>query len=126
MGNPQEEITGKRPGEYSAWHRKALPRWCYMTDGDWFEQRSREGKLKSVAYIETIQLSQVEEAHKHHAVWASKAKGGLTAEIEERMGVPAYVVWHNPECTDFLVLRIMETEPKRMNKDQYIEFIKNL
>lgn len=122
--NPIEEITDKRPTNYSRWHRKALPKECYMTDGDWFEQRVIGGELKSVAYIETIQVSSIAEADKDYALWPSKKS--LTSEIEERMGIPAYVVWHNPECTDFLVLRITGTEAKRMNGQQYAEFIKGL
>lgn len=124
MDCPQEEITGKRPLNYSRWHRRVLPRDCYMTDGDWFEQRVKNGELVSVAYIETIQIDTVEEADKRYPLW--KSKKSLTPEIGKRMGIPAYVVWHNPECTDFLVLRSTETKPKRMNESEYKEFIKNL
>lgn len=35
-----------------------------MTDGDFFEQRFKDGRLVSVAYIETIQVSSVENADK--------------------------------------------------------------
>ena len=48
MDCPQEEITGARPTNYSSWHREALPRKCYMTDGDWFEQRVEKGDLVSI------------------------------------------------------------------------------
>jgi len=121
---PLEEITGKRPTNYSVWHRKALPDWCKVTDGDWFEQRSKMGVFKSVAYIETIQVPKVDNADKNYPPWSSKKS--LCIEIEEKMGIPAYVIWHNAECTDFLVLRITETKPKRMSDKEYIEFIKGL
>ena len=124
MGNPLEEITGKRPSNYSTWHRKALPEWCKMTDGDWFEQRIEEGELKSVAYIETIQVPKVEEADKAYPLW--KSKKSLCLEIKEKMGIPAYIVWHNVDCNDYLVMRIAETTPQRMNEEKYIEFLKNL
>lgn len=124
MEDPPEEITYKRPTNYSTWHRQALPRECYMTDGDWFEQRLKDGKLISVAYIETIQIDIVEEADKRYPLWPSKKS--LSLEIAEKMSIPVYTVWHNPDCTDFLVLRITGTKPKRMNKDQYVKFIKNL
>lgn len=42
------------------------------------------------------------------------------------MGIPAYVVWHNAECTDFMVQRITEAISKRMNEEEYKQFIKNL
>lgn len=124
MDCPQEEITGERPSNYSRWHRQALPVECYMTDGDWFEQRVKNRELVSVSYIETIQIATVEQADTRYPLW--KSKKSLSLEIEEKMGIPAYTVWHNPDCTDFLVLRITETKPKRMNKDKYVEFIKNL
>jgi len=124
MVDPQEEITERRPTNYSRWHREALPEWCYMTDGDWFEQRVIEGELKAVAYIETIEIEKPGEGNKSHPLW--KSKRALCLEIERKMGIPAYVVWHNAACNDFLVQRITETNPRRMNKEEYIEFIKNL
>lgn len=126
MSNPPplEEITGKRPTNYSRWHRKALPDWCKVTDGDWFEQRVKEGVFRSVAYIETIQVPTVDNADANYPPWASKKS--LCLEIEEKMGIPAYVVWHNADCMDFMVLRITETTPKRMNEEEYKQFIKNL
>jgi len=123
--SPLEEITGKRPTNYSKWHRPpTLPSWCYMTDGDWFEQRVRNGKLISVAYIETIEIDNPSEGDKTHPVW--KSKKSLLLEIQEKMDIPSYIVWHNAECTDFLVLRISETKPKRMNQNEYKAFIKSL
>lgn len=122
--SPQKEITGKRPTDYSKWHRGALPKEYFMTDGDWFEQRIKDEKLCSVAYIETIQVSIVDDADKNYPVWPSKES--LCNEIEEKMGIPAYIVWHNSSCTDFLVLRITESNSKRMSQKEYIEFIKTL
>ena len=121
---PLQEITGRRPTNYSAWHRRALPEWCKMTDGDWFEQRWRDGEFKSVAYIETIQVSIIDKANEYYPLWSSKRS--LCLEIENKMKIPAYVVWHNPECTDFLVLRITKDKPMRMDEETYIQFIKNL
>jgi len=97
-----------------------------MTDGDWFEQRMRYGKVVTVAYIETIGVPKptVENADKEYEPWGLKPH--LCREIEERMSIPSYIVWHNEDCTDFLVLRITETTPKRMNEEEYKEFIKNL
>lgn len=123
---PQEEITGGRPGNYSSWHRRVLPKDCYMTDGDWFEQRLKDGKLTAVAYIETIQVPSVDRAVKgEFPVWSSKKS--LCSEIEEKMAIPSYVVWHNAECNDFLIARITElTNPKRMNEERYVIFLKGM
>lgn len=95
-----------------------------MTDGDWFEQRVRDEKLISVAYIETIEIDNPSEGDKTHPAW--KSKKALLLEIQEKMGIPAYIVWHNAKCTDFLVLRTSENKPQKMNVDEYKEFIKSL
>ena len=125
MSNPQEEITGKRPKNYSLWHRyPTLPKWCYQTDGDFFEQRVKDGVLQSVAYIETIEVPSVDNADKRYPPWKSKVN--LCLEIEKKMGIPAYIVWHNADCNDFLVMRITETTSQRMDEEEYIGFVKNL
>jgi hypothetical protein len=121
---PQEEVTGERPSNYSKWHRRALPSWCSVTDGDWFEQRTKDGKFKAVAYIETIQVPVVHGADKAYPPWPSKAN--LCQEIKDEMGIPVYIVWHNAGCDDFLVLKLGEAKPKRMNGQEYAEFIKGL
>lgn len=95
-----------------------------MTDGDWFEQRIRNGELQAVAYIETMQVPNVKDAHINYKPWTSKQK--LCQEIQEKMHIPAYYVWHNLECTDFLVLKTDETTPKRMTEKQYVLFLKTL
>jgi hypothetical protein len=106
------------------WHRRALPDWCKVTDGDWFEQRVKNGEFKSVAYIETIQVPTVDRANENYPLWSSKRS--LCLEIERKMGIPAYIVWHNAECNDFMVQRISETTPKRMSEEEYKQFIENL
>lgn len=120
--SPIEEITGERPTNYSKWHRRALPRWCYMTDGDWFEQRVIDGKLVSVAYVETIEVDEVESADINYPLWESKK--ALNEEIEGKMKIPALIVYHNPECNDFLVLYGLKKI--RMDTTQYKRFIESL
>jgi len=95
-----------------------------MTDGDWFEQRVIDGQLRSVAYVETIQLTDVEEAPVTHPVWSSKRS--LLLEIESKMRIPAYIVWHNEACDDFLVLRPTDNTSRRMKGEEYEEFIKGM
>lgn len=97
-----------------------------MTDGDWFEQRTKNGEFKSVAYIETIGVPAptIENANINYPPWRTKKE--LCLEIEKKMRIPAYVVWHNEDCNDFLVLRITEITPKRMNEEEYKQFIQSL
>lgn len=125
MDNPQRRFKRVKSERYSDWHRyPTLPKWCYMTDADWFEQRLKDGQLRTVACIETIEVGVVDSADKDYPLFRSKKP--LYQEMEGKMGFPVYIVWHNPECTDFLVLRITETKPKRMNESEYKEFIKGL
>ena len=118
------EITNNRPKNYSIWHRK-LPDWCYMTDGDFFEQRKKGEMLVSVAYIETIEIDDPYGGNKTHPLWPSKKS--LMFEIEEKMKIPAYIVWHNSTCDKFLVKRISDyIEPRKMSEREYNNFLMSL
>jgi len=123
---PREEITGERPSNYSKFHREILPEWCYMTDGDWFEQRWINNEFKLIAYVETIQVPSLEDdPDRIYPVWSSKK--GLCGKIEAKMGIPAYVVWHNEACTKFFVQRaLIEAKGRTMNQSEYIDFILTL
>ena len=49
---PRDEVTGRRPSNFSEWHRRKLPDRCALADVDWCEVR--EGSV--VAILETIQV----------------------------------------------------------------------
>jgi len=127
---PQEEITGRRvgPSNYSKWHRKALPNWCYVVNGDWFELRRKSigGNLEIVAYIETIE---VENPAEYTPLWP--ATKSLVLQMVQKIGIPVFVVWHNPKCTKFNVWRV-SLEDKSMKKkrvmdeNEYKSFIMSL
>lgn len=126
---PQKELTNKRPTNYSNWHRAVLPRWCYYTDGDSFEQRMDNGNLITVAYIETIQVPPlfIDSAQCEYPLWPSKK--ALMMDISEGMKIPCFVVRHKPSCDLFFVARFLngeEIEEQLMNQQQYTEFICNL
>ena len=127
---PQRELTGKRPSNYSAWHRTKLPKWCYHTDGDWFEQRVANGKLVAVAYIETIEIPPlfINNAQREYELWPSKK--ALVADIYNRMNIPCFIVRHTADCTNFCLSRVTptgaETEAIVMNEAKYISWILNL
>lgn len=123
---PQDELTDARPTNYSKWHREKLPRWCYVTNGDWFEQRSIDGKLATIALIETIEVPggrNTETADKEFPIWQSKK--ALLENAEKEWNVPTFIVWHNPSCTEFLVQRIGQP-PVKMNEQEYRAFLMNL
>jgi len=111
---------------YSDWHRNALPNWCYMTDGDWFEQRFKSGILTTVAYIETIGVPapSIRNSDIDYPIWSSKES--LCVEIEKKMHIPSYVVWCNEDCTKFLVKSPLRGDRREMTSQQYIIFLKNL
>lgn len=122
---PMDERTGKRPKNYSIWHRNKLPEWCKMTDGDYFEQREIDGELRAVAYMETIQVSDVNAAQMgRYPVWPSK--DALCKEIQRKVKIPSFIVYHNPKCDDFLVFSYTNHVYTRMTEEEYINFIKGL
>lgn len=127
---PQKEITGKRPSNYSTWHRAKLPKWCYHTDGDWFEQRLVNGKLMTVAYIETIEVPPlfINNAQHKYDLWPSKK--ALMADIYNRMKIPCFIVRHTANCKTFCVSQATstgyETEATIMKEAEYIAWILNL
>jgi len=120
---PLPEITGgkyrgKAPTNFSEWHRTNLPEWCYMTDGDYFLQAKIGGKLSSVAYVEEIEVEDVDAAMLgSYPIWPSK--DALCREIKEKMKIQSFIVYHNPQCTDFLVFSYTDKTYRRMTKDEY-------
>lgn len=117
-----KELTNNRPKAYSQWHRK-LPEFCYQTDGDFFEQRIRKGRLRVVAIIETICLNNVDK-YINYPIWDSKM--ALYKELKEKVQVPVYIVYHNKECSKFMVIVLGEGKPVKMNEEEYSIFIKGL
>jgi len=84
---PIKEITGERPSTFSKWHRAKLPKWCLMTDGDFFiPVKKADNSISSVTYME---------------------------EIHEKMKIPSFIVFHNEECTDILVFSFSGISFKR-------------
>jgi hypothetical protein len=127
---PKEEVTGTRkgPSNYSKWHRRALPSWCYVVNGDWFELRKRrsDGNLEIVAYIETIE---VDDPTKHTPLWL--ATKGLVLEAVKKFSIPTFVVWHTPKCDIFVVWKVSENDKemkfkKVMSDSEYRKFVMNL
>jgi len=126
---PPKEITGKRPTNYSTWHRSNLPEYCYMVDGDWFEMRERDDQLVPVACFETIEIGGlfIPNAQKEYLLW--KAKVALYQHIKQKMGIPVFIVRHTPDCKQFSVARLTdngETEAIVMSEDEYKDLILNL
>ena len=118
-------MTFKRPTNYSLWHRAKLPSWCFMTDGDFFEQRRIDDALQTVAYVETIQVPDVHAAAMG-AYPVFPSKDALCAEIQQKMGIPSYIVYHAVDCHEFLVYSYTDRIYKSMTEQEYINLVKNL
>ena len=111
----KREITGKRPLNYSRFHREQLPPWCYMTDLDSIEWRDSRG---IVALIETADI---------HSRCDRRWQMNVIRELSCRADIPAYFVRYDQECRIFLVERIDRLGfQKVMDRNQYIKFIREL
>jgi len=128
--SPPREITGKRPTNYSRWHRAKLPENCYMTDGDWFEQRLVNGEMFTIAFIETIQIPPqfVQQAQQTFYLWSSKE--ALMKSINSQVDFPCFVVRHTADCKIFCVSQInsngQETEAIIMFEEEYKQWLVSL
>jgi hypothetical protein len=120
---PQKEITNKRPTNYGYWHREKLSRWCYQTDGDFFEQRFNNEDLTAVAYIETVQIP-TGTTPEQYPIWESKV--ALANEITKKMQIPGYFVWHYENCKIFFVQRIGTDYIMKLSENEYRNFIMGL
>jgi hypothetical protein len=129
---PLGEVTGERPSNFSAWHRKTLPPRCAMADVDWCEVR--EGRV--VAWIETIQVKpeHIEKAgdwiitdpwlkcwypkyDKRYPLWETKK-----VVINYLIGVsklPFYIVYHTPTMSRVRVIDYRRKRVKDFNEEGF-------
>ena len=108
------EVTGERPLEYSQWHRRHAPSWCYCTDLDFIEWRSGRG---IVAVMEV----------KRGGACLTGFQLKVLKELSEKLGVPAYLIRHNEDLTEFRVEQLHpEHWTRTMNSHQYREFLASL
>ena len=106
------ERHNNRDLRYSKWHREKLPGFCYATDLDWIEWRPDKG---IVAFIEAkIGISTP----------ISKFQISVFEELEEKTGVPFFIVNHTEDMDLFKVTRKGRVE--RLDEAAFIEFMKQL
>lgn len=118
---PQEEVTNNRPKNYSKFRRTLS--FGYCTDGDFFEQRVKDGELVAVAYIETIQIPNYADP-KDYPVWDSKK--ALAEEIKNKMNIPAFYVYNIKSCNFFYIMPVGTDKILKLSKLEYINFLKHL
>lgn len=107
------EHTFNRDLRYSQWHRNRLPSDCYCSDLDWIEWRNGRG---IVAFIET-------KANKGRV---SDFQRKIFLELEERLGIPFFVVHYNDDLTEFMVMRLSDNFTDVFDEAGYIAWLSNL
>ena len=108
----REERHNRRDLRYSKWHRDNLPNYCYATDLDWIEWRPDKG---IVAFVET-------KIGWDTPITSFQEK--VFAELEEKSGVPVFVVNHTEKLDQFKVSR--RGRVLRLDEVEFIEFMKQL
>lgn len=143
-------ITGKRPSIYSKWHRKYLPRECYVMDIDWVECKNDliPRALLEVSEINHEYINKGEDPHLK-TLWYVLRRTWFQRKtleyISSNLDIPAFIVIHDDKIPlkKFLVLRItndlnklnwknyqlediLKFDPKDMTEEEYINFIKKM
>jgi hypothetical protein len=121
----RQEQYFNRPSEYSEWHR-TLSNKCLTMDCDWIEVREGRG---IVAFIETaikpdeIKLCDLIDRKQ-------KFQTKILLDIQAKMKVPAYLVFHKRDLSTFWIFTILSTGQtylwKTIGKKEYAEFIEHL
>lgn len=127
---PQKERTGRRPTNYSQWHRyPTLPKECFMVDVDWFEMRQEGSQMVPAACVETMEVGAlfIHNSQREYPLW--DAKKALYLYIKRRLGIPVFIVRHTSDCKLFSVARLTEggeTEAKIMTEHEYKDLLVRL
>ena len=127
IDNVKQEKIGKRPSEYSEWHRTLGSE--YLTaDIDYVEFRRGRG---IVALID-VTGEMNDEGHLLNSkkfIWArTKMQREILSAMSKALGVPAFFVLHTKDMTIFHVYNLSDIaeKPLRMSCEEYTRFVKNL
>jgi len=121
---PVEKRVPYRSSFYGDWHRRTLPKYCRMSDADWFEVRDET----IVACIETIVIPQmfIDEAQKIYPIFSQedwKTKALVLKEIHKKMNLPVLIVRHTSDCKRFALSYVTpsgdETEQQVMTEEAF-------
>jgi hypothetical protein len=127
IDNVKQEKIGKRPSEYSEWHR-TLGREYLTADIDFVEYRIGRG---IVALID-VTGEMEDEGHLLNSkrfIWErTKMQREILSTMSKALGVPAFFVLHTKGMTLFHVYDLSDTteKPLRMTNAEYTNFIKKL
>lgn len=126
-GGTKGEKTGERNSEYSAWHRTLGPDY-YAIDIDFVEYRMGKGIVAFMAVTGKC----VDENHIMNSkpyIWQrTTMEREILLILSQKVNVPAFFVIHTNDLQIFHVHKIGDDlkEYKKMNRQEYGEFIKGL
>ena len=110
-----EEKTYQRKLDYSLWHRK-LPSYCKAWNIDFVEVRN--GRI--VAFMEVAEtiypLELVDLKFKLGHKWLLDTLTKLTT-------IPSYIMFHNPNLTQFKVFNLFKGDVKLYDEKEYRNFL---
>lgn len=127
INDVKQEKTGKRPSEYSQWHR-LLGREYLAVDIDYVEYRTGRG---IVALID-VTGEMEDERHLLNSkkyIWArTEIQREILSTMSKALGVPAFFVLHTKGMTIFHVYDLSDImeKPLRMSCAEYTSFVKSL
>ena len=98
---------------YNNWHFDKLPREYYAMDIDFLEIRKGRG---------IVALVEVKNEYEKVKKWQLD----YYIELSGKLNVPAYLVIHRKNLTEFKVTNLITKETKLFDEQQHINFIKNL
>jgi len=115
---------------YSLWHRSKIFEGCFTVDVDYVEFRNGRDVVALICVTSRLNDVQHMNNSKPMIFERSKAERRILWFLSWCTGVPAYYVIHLTDLTVFDVYRVHEQGElenfDRMNRDQYVAFIRGL
>jgi len=125
MRLPKPEFTKLRDESYNLWHR-TIGDTYYMIDIDSVEWRSQKG---IVAFIETALYDVSKGYYISELLTRKEMEILILNELQERAGIPSFLVLHTPNLTTFWVFKIQNAKPRfwqTFSQPDYANFIRSL
>jgi len=126
----RERVRPEPLSVFYEWHVENMPSWYTKIDADYVgyidPYRFPEHAYKPYIIMELIHIRNREK-------WGSDApskypihnhKKHTYEEIDERIDVPVYVMWHPSACDEFIIKRLGDDETKQLDdKHEFADFL---
>lgn len=124
----KEERTGERCSKYSEWHRTLGPEY-HAIDIDFIEWRSERGVVGVLGVTGRLNNEEHIRASKQ-VIWnRTGLERTIMSQVGAAFGVPSFLVMHTADLSAFHVHEAAAPTPyeyRRMNREEYADFIKGL